>query len=290
MIQARGTIFGRSAGVSELIHTINKLDAKAKAQPNTATERRDTKSPSIQQHRHHPPGHRPQDRNELMAIIMMLVALLSQLIGNKGHHHPGDSRGTDLPGTGSASGYSPTQGPVSGMDSGHRGHHHGSTMPTSALTRFDGVNDPRLQNHINQLATDPEGRNLLEEARRRGVSIAVGQPVEGALAHFDPNNNTVVLGHETMNRGTGLQSLIHELVHATTPGDGNSQHEEGMANVIADRISARINGRQPRNADSIYSSTLANYGELSRFNHGFMDNIRRVLGNRPSYAGLGEVA
>jgi hypothetical protein len=109
----------------------------------------------------------------------------------------------------------------------------------------------------------------------------------GTLAHFDPNTNTIVMGEETIRRGTGLATLAHELVHATTPHDGDSKHEEGMANVIGERIAARISGRPGSNPDSVYASTLPLYGELPRFNAGFDENIGSVLGRgRPRYTGI----
>jgi hypothetical protein len=157
--------------------------------------------------------------------------------------------------------------------------------PSSELTRFPGVNDPRLQQHINELATDPEGRNLLEEAKRRGVSIQVGQPRDGALAHFDPNNNSIVIGQNTLNSGTGLQSLVHELVHAVTPED-NSRHEEGMANAIAERIAARVQNRPQRDLAGVYNSTLPLYRNdgLPDRTSGFDSRINGILqgGSRPA--------
>jgi hypothetical protein len=217
-------------------------------------------------------------------ILKMLLELIAMLLGLQGQAKPQGGCGVDgCQDHQACKAASPIQGP-SGADAldnnGTEPISTGNGKPSSDLAKFEGVNDPQLQEYLNQLAEDPEGQNLLTEAQRRGVSIEVGQPADGALAHFDPASNKIVIGKDTMKNGTGLQSLIHELVHATTPQDGDSQHEEGMANVIADRIAARINGRQPRDGNGIYSSTLGLYGELGRYNAGFDENISNVLNGR----------
>jgi hypothetical protein len=157
----------------------------------------------------------------------------------------------------------------------------GASAPSSELARFPGVNDPTLQRHLNELATDPEGKNLLEEAKRRGVSIQRGQPIQGALAHFDPNKNSITIGDNTLRNGTGLKSLIHELVHATTP-ENNSRHEEGMANVIAERISSRVQGRPQGNLNQVYNNTIPLYrnSRIPDRASGFDERINNVLTGR----------
>jgi hypothetical protein len=134
------------------------------------------------------------------------------------------------------------------------------------------------------LAQDPEGKNLLEEAKRRGVSIGTGPQKQGELAHFDPNSNKISIGQDTLNRGTGLQSLVHELVHATTP-ENNSRHEEGMANAIAERISSRVQGRPQRDLNQVYNNTIPLYQNYNMPDRaaGFDNHINNILrGQRQS--------
>lgn len=256
------------------------------------------------------PNGAPGEENSPVQILMNIIEHLLELLMNRAqngqnapqgadganqcdgstscNHCGNDSTSPVSAGRPTAAGASPRQAPAGGNAPGvgplPPEPTSGPVAPSSDLTRFPGVNDPQLQEHINRLGTDPEGRNLLQEAQRRGVRIEVGDVGRGTLAHFDPNENKIVVGRETMRNGTGLASLAHELVHATTPHDGDSQHEEGMANVIANRISNRINGRRPDNAAAIYNNTTRLYPELAGNNPGFDANINRVLGGNRNHA------
>jgi hypothetical protein len=119
-----------------------------------------------------------------------------------------------------------------------------------------------LQQTLDRIAQDPEGAKLLEEAKRRGVKIQVGDTgKQNVLGLFDPNTNTV-----TVSDPENIKTIVHELVHATTPEDGNSKEEEATANIIGDRVQARLNGRTPRNPSDISRETKPLYGNLKENN------------------------
>jgi hypothetical protein len=208
--------------------------------------------------------------------------------GTQGSCGWGGSGGSGSCGSGGGCG-SPSGGGAPGGTGGNNGlglgplppDPRGASAPSSELSRFPGVNDPTLQGHLNELATDPEGRNLLQEAQRRGVSIQRGQPIQGALAHFDPNKNSITVGDNTLNKGTGLKSLVHELVHAVTP-ENNSRHEEGMANAIAERISSRVQNRPQGNLNQVYNNTIPLYrnSQIPDRAAGFDQRINNVLSGR----------
>ncbi len=134
-------------------------------------------------------------------------------------------------------------------------------------------NDPELQQSLAAIAQDPEGRTLLAEAQRQGVSISVGDTGgNNILGLFQQNGNQkqIIVGD-----GANVKTIVHELVHASTSEDGDSQHEEGLANVIGDRIASRVLGRQAANPNQIYNNTLPLYQGLGRFN-GIEESLGRL--------------
>ncbi len=131
-----------------------------------------------------------------------------------------------------------------------------------------GNPDNDLKNSLEKIAEDAEGRLLLEEAERKGISVSVGDTgSDNVLGFFKPDNQGG--GKITVGDGDNLKTIIHELVHAVSSEDGNSQHEEGIANIVGNRVASRILGEDPQSeSDStqIYNRTLPLYGDLNRFN------------------------
>jgi hypothetical protein len=146
-----------------------------------------------------------------------------------------------------------------------------SQAPQASVARLNGVNNPQLQQSLNLIATDPEGQRLLAEAQRRGVSISVdntGDP--NVLGSFNPRTNQIIIGNPN-----NLKTIVHELVHSVTPEDGNSQTEEGLANVVGRRIEARLFGRQPENPQVTFNNTLPNYTQLRPTND-ILNSLNRL--------------
>lgn len=142
----------------------------------------------------------------------------------------------------------------------------------SASASNDPAANQRLQESLDLIRQDPEGSRLLAEAERRGVRISPGNPGgSNILGVFNPNNNSIIVRDPS-----NIKTIIHELVHATTPEDGNSRTEEGLANVVGDRVASRIQGRTPGNPSAIFNNTLGLYPELRGRN-----------GIRSSLAGMG---
>jgi hypothetical protein len=154
-----------------------------------------------------------------------------------------------------------------------------ATLPGSAVgganpQAMNASADPRLSRDLSALASDPEGARLLAAAQANGYTIEVGDPGPAAGSGVRPGQriNGVTLPDQkkiiiSPNAPEFTKTLIHELVHAATPGDGNSQTEEGIADVIGYRIANRITGQAiPGDANSIFSRKIANYPGLTGVN------------------------
>ncbi len=137
---------------------------------------------------------------------------------------------------------------------------------------FTTDGNPNLQQALALLEQDPEGSQLLDIARQNGYNIRVGVPPQdggpgvtvNGLTTFGPGVRDVVINP---NASDFMKTLAHELLHAATEDNGNSVQEEINANIVGDRISARINGRAPRNPNEIAAETRPLYeDELPEFN------------------------
>lgn len=140
-----------------------------------------------------------------------------------------------------------------------------SAVPNAAgptLTNIGG--NPQLERSLSAIASDPEGAKLLAAARAKGVTIEVGDPSVSGLGAADASRsncptcqqaaadgNTVING-VTISRGdqsriivrdpNNIKTIVHELVHAVSTGDGNSLDEEGIADVVGSRVANRLGG------------------------------------------------
>lgn len=162
------------------------------------------------------------------------------------------------PGCASCNASGPTSGP--GITTPLPG---ASAAPAAAVAQMPGVNDQNLQNNLNALAQDPEGAKLLEKAKANGFSVKVGNTGgNNVLGVTDPNTKTIILGD-----GNNLKTLVHELVHASTTNDGNSQTEEGLANIIGKRVESRLTGKPLENPNTTFNNTLPNYKNLNANNN-----------------------
>jgi hypothetical protein len=90
---------------------------------------------------------------------------------------------------------------------------------------------------INVLQKSPTGAKLLAEAQKKGVKINLGANLGANVnGQYDPKNNTISVKNGDLE--TMVETLAHELVHATTPENGNSMNEEKTAFLIGEQVAA----------------------------------------------------
>lgn len=112
---------------------------------------------------------------------------------------------------------------------------------------------PQVRKAIQDIGNDPEGRILLAEAEKKGITIKLDPPEAskgGSIRRgYQENNTIVILSYPNTDE---LRSTIaHELVHAVTQSDNNSMMEETVADVIGDRIGRRSAGKASTAAQEI---------------------------------------
>ncbi len=152
----------------------------------------------------------------------------------------------------------------------------GQTTPTGPAVNIAGLQvDPSLAPALEAIANHPDGAKLLEAAKANGLtSISVNSNLNpgggaGTEGLFNPNTNSIEIANP--NGENLINILAHELGHAATKGDGNSQLEETTVNNLGARIQQDLTGRA-----STFNLDEASYGNLNRDN-----GIRNTL------AGLG---
>ena len=141
----------------------------------------------------------------------------------------------------------------------------------------------RLDTTLAKVAKDPEGSKLLAAAKAKGYTIEVGDPSKAGGSR-DANDHDSINGVTNMNTKKIVinpnapdfdKTVVHELVHAATDGDGNSQKEEGMADVVGYRVASRMDGtRAPGSEKQIYQDKIKSYPNLQASN-----NIMSSLNN-----------
>lgn len=211
----------------------------------------------------------------VQATIEMFTLLLSQLAGGGAAQDTPPPAPIPVGNTGNTGGL------------GNAGGVGGATIPN---TTADAQQGARLDGVLSKVAQDPEGSKLLAAAKAKGYTIEVGDPEAAAGGALDKGhgvscpdcqaaldsggqvNGVTLSGNEKKiiinpNAPDFEKTVVHELVHAATDGDDNSQQEEGIADVIGYRVANRITGKaQPGNAQSIYLNKMANYQDLGQTN------------------------
>lgn len=146
-----------------------------------------------------------------------------------------------------------------------------------------------LKQSLMAVAQDPDGRKLLENNLARGNTFAVGNPEQAingqadavvkcncALHQVQADNSVQrdVLG-VTLSQGANnpaqiivgdannIKTIVHEMVHGASTGDGNSLEEESTANIIGKRVAANlgvpIDGAGADDPVGTIRQTLPNY-------------------------------
>jgi hypothetical protein len=174
----------------------------------------------------------------------------------------------------------------------------GIAVPGSINTTTNPLQKSRLDTSLAKVAEDPEGSVLLQKAIAKGYTIEVGnasaaiggaRDAEGgatlcpecqaALDGGGQVNGVTIPGQKKIvvdpNAPNFDKTLVHELVHAASDNDGNSQQEEGIADVIGYRVSSRANGLAlPASQAQIFNSKILNYPNLQSNN-----SIQNTLAN-----------
>jgi hypothetical protein len=119
---------------------------------------------------------------------------------------------------------------------------------------------------INKLMQSPTGMKLLQEAQNKGVKINFAQNNgDNVLGQYNPNNNTITV--ENGNMETMVETLAHELVHATTRENGNSMNEETTAFIIGEQVAKEAGvDTNPHNADFWQNHVANSYKGLAQDN------------------------
>jgi ubiquitin len=124
----------------------------------------------------------------------------------------------------------------------------------------------RLNNVLAEIANDPEGKILLQAAIDKGYTFSVKNLGDGTNGETYPDKKQIAVNP---NAPDFEKTLVHELVHAATDGDGDSKDEEGKADVIGFRVASRILGKSGPNEQQIYNAKISNpaYANLGRTNN-----------------------
>jgi len=150
----------------------------------------------------------------------------------------------------------------------------GTGNPSELLA---GINiDPALRPAIEAIAQHPEGAKLLAAAKANGLTdISVnsalnpdgGAGTEG-LAIYGGGNARIEIANP--NSANLVQTLVHELGHAATTGDGNSQAEEQAVHALGERLQADITGQ-----GSTFQLDLGSYSDLA-LDNGVINSLRNI--------------
>lgn len=137
--------------------------------------------------------------------------------------------------------------------------------PSSKAFQTNAVADSPLSESLAQIQNDPEGAKLLQAAQKNGYAIEIGDTGSDANGLTVEGNGTkkIIINPNAPNF---LKTLVHELVHAATPQDDDSQREEGIADVIGYRVASRIAGQPLQNEQVIFSQKVKNYPNLQASN------------------------
>lgn len=195
----------------------------------------------------------------IQSILEMVTMLLPQLLGGN------TGLGQSTPSFDKSYASTATGGTANAGGAGGGTAIANNTADPQQSARLDGV--------LAKVAQDPEGSKLLAAAKEKGYTIEVGDPSAAAGGAGDGQVNGVTLsGNQkkiiiSPNAPDFEKTVVHELVHAATDGDDNSQQEEGISDVIGYRVANRITGKaQPGDAQSIYQNKMANYQDLGQTN------------------------
>jgi len=136
------------------------------------------------------------------------------------------------------------------------------------------ISDPALRQALEQIASHPDGAKLIAAAKANGLTSITANPglnpdggagTEG-LAIYGGGNTRIEIANP--NSANLIQTLAHELGHAATTGDGNSQLEEQTIHELGERIQRDLTGQA-----SSFHLDLGSYSNLAQDN-GVLNSLR----------------
>lgn len=138
------------------------------------------------------------------------------------------------------------------------------------------VSDPRVRQALEQIATHPDGAKLIAAAKANGlssISVNPGLNPDGGAGtqgetYYGGGNTRIELADP--NSPDLIQTLAHELGHAATTQDGDSQLEENTVDRLGDRIQEDLIGRPSR-----FTLDQGAYSGLSQDN-GVLNSLRSL--------------
>ncbi|MEW5822560.1 MAG: hypothetical protein AB1782_20370 [Cyanobacteriota bacterium] len=121
------------------------------------------------------------------------------------------------------------------------------------------INTP--YNVMNLVGATPTGSKLLNEAARQGVNIQfLPNNGDNVIGQYDPTSNTVSVEENDLE--TMVEVLSHELVHSTTPGNGNSLEEEYSAFLVGEKVAGEAGVDYNPHSNSFWSDHVkSSYGD-----------------------------
>jgi hypothetical protein len=136
------------------------------------------------------------------------------------------------------------------------------------------VSDPKLRQALEQIASHPDGAKLIAAAKANGLTSLTANPglnpdggagTEG-LTIYGGGNTRIEIANP--NGSNLIHTLAHELGHAATTGDGNSQLEEKTIDELGERIQRDLTGQ-----GSSFHLDLGSYSNLA-LNNGVLNSLR----------------
>lgn len=192
--------------------------------------------------------------SELAALLQKLQEFEKRFFGDS--FDPG-STSSPIGGTSGAGGstgaVAGSDGSAAGVDGSSAGGVSGAgNVVAGAGSSGIETNDPRLAQALDLIYSDPDGKKLIDAAKAAGLTQVISNP------GLNPDGGAGTQG-ETYSSADGqrieiadpgsadlIQTLGHELGHAATPGDGDSQTEEATVDALGNAIQQRLLGRSAK--------------------------------------------
>lgn len=229
----------------------------------------------------------PKQAQSLEQVLSSLEQLLEQLVKKLSGGNITSLGGSDSGSGGAVAPRGSGSSPRSGGDSFSPGG--SSRAAPRGLPSLDGsnansgdllsgiqVSDPRVRQALAQIATHPDGAKLIAAAKANGlssISVNPGLNPDGGAGtqgetYYGGGNTRIELADPSSP--DLIQTLAHELGHAATTQDGDSQLEENTVDRLGDRIQEDLIGRPSRLA-----LDQGAYGNLGQDN-GILNSLRSL--------------
>lgn len=235
-----------------------------------------------------------EELTKALEELQKLLEMLMEILKNMGFAPP-DAKAAPAPvgGAGAAGGGGQAArsgggggggggGGVDGFDGGGAGGAGGAgaagaaggpATPTGPAVDVQGIQvDPALAPQLQAIANHPDGAKLLEAAKANGLtSINVNSNLNpdggaGTEGLFNPNTKSIDIANP--NSPNLIHVLAHELGHAASAGDGNSQLEEKTVDALGERIHRDLTG-----GASSFNLDVGSYSNLNQQN-GILNTLR----------------